>query len=179
MRASTFKSVVSAFTGVNSGSLTMIELAFNYIVPFLGKYQTLPVIYGARIEHAKSGVNMRYSTWIKNYDINCARYLNNIERIYSNDITKSKASELQKIMTRVFVDNDQSFLESKPIRQKIRSLNRVLRSFRSLNVLRPINSIERIKWFITLRKSLYKELNAISFLKRHVSENEIAGTPSL
>lgn len=179
MRASTFKSVVSAFTGVNSGSLTMNELAFNYIVPFLGKYQTIPVIYGARLEHAKSGVNMRYSTWIKNYDTNCETYLNNIERIYSSYVTKSKASELQKIMTRVFVDNDQLSLESKPIRQKIRSLNRVLRSFRSLNTLRPINSIERIKWFITLRKSINKELNAINILKKHVSENKIAGTPSL
>jgi glycosyltransferase domain-containing protein len=179
MRTSDFNTVTSLFENVSSECITINELAFNYVVPFLGKYRTLPTIYGARIEHAKSSVNLRYCEWIEINDPNCQTYLRNIESVYASKISTLAASELQKKLTQVFVNNDINLLKSVKTISPNLNFRPSLKNVQKIGALRPYSSPERMKWFLFLNKSIIKEIKIIGNFKRFLSCNSIPGTPSL
>jgi hypothetical protein len=179
MRTSAFKTVTSIFENVSSGSLTMNELAFNYIVPFLGKYRTLPTIYGARIEHPKSSVNLSYYKWIENNDLNCQTYLRNIESIYKLNVSHGTASKLQKNLTQVFYSNDIKSLEIQTINSTNNLFRSYLKNFQFTNKIRTISDLERISWFLFLNRSTVEALKVIKNFKHFLSCNSIPDTQSL
>jgi len=179
MRASGFKAVTSIFENVNSGSLTINELAFNYVLPFLGKYRTLPTLYGARIEHPKSSINLRYYEWIENNDLNCQAYLRNIESIYESNVSHETAIKLQKNLTQVFYSNDTYSLEIKKNKLTKNQFRSYLKHIQFTNKIRPISNLERIYWFVFLNKSTVEALKVIKNFKHFLSCNSIPGTQSL
>ena len=179
MRASTFKSVVSVFTGVNSGSLTMNELAFNYIVPFLGKYQTLPVIYGARIEHEKSSVNIEFHEWISSQNKTSKQFIDNIEAIYSKALNYDQANALQKEMTIIFRNNSEAKGANTHNSQRFIRVVQLLKNTKYFSVFRPMSTIERNKWFLFLGRSVLREMVEIHKLRNFLKHDSILNTPNL
>lgn len=179
MHANTFKTVVSAFTEVNSGSLTMNELAFNYIVPFLGKYRTLPVIYGARIEHDKSHVNIEFHKWISSEDKSSRKFVNNIQMVYSESINHNESIALEQEMTRTFVKNSAANDANQQNSHQVVRIVRALKTAKYLSMFRPIRSIERIKWFLFLGVFFAKDLTEIRNLKEYLKQDSDFHKPIL
>jgi len=171
MRASTFKSVVSVFRGVDSGSLTMNELAFNYIVPFLGKYRTLPVVYGARIEHPKSHVNIAFHKWISSKDKSSRKFVYNIQMVYSESINHNESIALEQEMTRTFVKNSAVKNTNQQNSHQVIRIVRTLKAVKYFSMFRPIGSIDRIKWFLFLGILFAKDLTEIRNLREYLKHD--------
>jgi glycosyltransferase domain-containing protein len=177
MRKEVYVATTSVLKGIQSGSLTMNELVFNYIVPFYGKYKTLPIIYGARIEHSKSSVNLYFDLWIEKNEESSKYFKRQVRKVYSTKLSDDQSRELENILTDHFsVSSRANRIQSSNTLEKV---NSKFRNYKSIHWLRPIRSLQRLNWFFYQFNSILTLISEIRKLKKFLLSYSVFDTPQL
>lgn len=177
MKREVYSSCAAVLKNIKSGSLTMNELVFNYIVPFEGKYRSLPVLYGARIEHAKSSVNLDFDIWIEQKNGFSNQFRENVSKIYSQKYSKIESEKLENEMTEHFV---QMARRSRSVSfDSFKKQNSRFRKYRLIQFLRPFSSYERFSWIIYQKSSIFKLFLQIRNFKKYLFSEKVSYTPQL